>query len=82
MLDIRLLTFFEAPIVRMVDSQNKNHLRIYPYCVYTKKSSMIGTGKGGKSIWGKKFEDEIVPHLKVIAFNHCFAVYNFIIFIF
>jgi len=25
----------------------------------------IGTGKGGKSIWGEKFEDEIVPHLKV-----------------
>merc|ERR1719378_27514 len=23
-----------------------------------------GTGKGGKSIWGGKFEDEIVPHLK------------------
>lgn len=24
-----------------------------------------GTGKGGKSIWGKKFNDEIVPSLKV-----------------
>ena len=58
----------------MVDSQNVNHFRIYPYCVYTKRSSMIGTGKGGKSIWGKKFEDEIVPHLKVILFNHCFTV--------
>ncbi|XP_002156230.2 peptidyl-prolyl cis-trans isomerase-like 3 [Hydra vulgaris] len=23
-----------------------------------------GTGKGGKSIWGDKFKDEIVPHLK------------------
>merc|ERR1712189_76173 len=23
-----------------------------------------GTGKRGKSIWGGKFEDEIVPHLK------------------
>ena len=25
----------------------------------------LGSGKGGKSIWGEKFEDEIVPHLKV-----------------
>jgi hypothetical protein len=25
----------------------------------------LGTGKGGKSIWGKKFADEIVPTLKV-----------------
>jgi len=23
-----------------------------------------GTGKGGNSIWGEKFKDEIVPHLK------------------
>merc|ERR1712048_859832 len=23
-----------------------------------------GTGKGGNSIWGRKFEDEISPHLK------------------
>jgi len=23
-----------------------------------------GTGKGGKSIWGEKFPDEIVPHIK------------------
>eukprot|EP00035_Acanthoeca_spectabilis_P036907 m.42534 g.42534 ORF g.42534 m.42534 type:complete len:164 (+) comp8335_c0_seq1:307-798(+) len=23
-----------------------------------------GTGKGGKSIWGKKFEDEIIDHLR------------------
>lgn len=24
----------------------------------------VGTGKGGKSIWGKKFADEIIPTLK------------------
>jgi hypothetical protein len=27
----------------------------------------LGTGKGGKSIWGRKFEDEIVPTLKVLG---------------
>jgi len=26
---------------------------------------LIGTGKGGTSIWGKPFEDEIKPTLKV-----------------
>jgi len=29
------------------------------YCFY------LGTGKGGTSIWGKPFEDEIKPTLKV-----------------
>ena len=28
-------------------------------------SAFVGSGKGGKSIWGQKFEDEIVPYLKV-----------------
>ena len=26
---------------------------------------LIGTGKGGKSIWGKKFADELSPALRV-----------------
>lgn len=27
--------------------------------------NFIGTGKGGSSIWGKKFEDELVDEFKV-----------------
>lgn len=26
----------------------------------------IGTGRGGESIWGRKFQDELVPILKVL----------------
>ena len=28
-------------------------------------SFVVGTGKGGKSIWGKKFADELSPSLRV-----------------
>lgn len=28
-------------------------------------ASLLGTGKGGNSIWGKKFEDEFSEYLKV-----------------
>ena len=38
------------------------HRNIKDFMVQTGDPS--GTGKGGKSIWGKKYEDEIVPHLK------------------
>lgn len=38
------------------------HRNIKGFMVQTGDPS--GTGKGGKSIWGEKFEDEINPHLK------------------
>ncbi|XP_066919767.1 peptidyl-prolyl cis-trans isomerase-like 3 [Clytia hemisphaerica] len=38
------------------------HRNIKGFMVQTGDPS--GSGKGGKSIWGGKFEDEIVPHLK------------------
>lgn len=38
------------------------HRNIKEFMVQT--GDPTGSGKGGKSIWGAKFEDEIVPHLK------------------
>lgn len=32
---------------------------------FFKKNSCSGSGKGGTSIWGRKFEDEFSEHLKV-----------------
>ena len=37
----------------------------FHFMKWTYMSAFVGTGKGGKSIWGQKFEDEIVPYLKV-----------------
>lgn len=33
------------------------------------------TGKGGSSIWGRKFEDEFKENLKVILYPKLFVVF-------
>ena len=38
-----------------------------------------GSGKGGTSIWGKKFDDEFKEELKVRNPSHCFLDYCLIL---
>ena len=42
--------------------------KMYMYLIYVMLSTLLfpaGTGKGGKSIWGKRFPDELSPSLRV-----------------
>jgi peptidyl-prolyl cis-trans isomerase-like 3 len=52
---------------------NLFHRNIKGFIVQT--GDPTGTGKGGTSIWDKKFEDEYKEQLKVICWCH-FKLYN------
>lgn len=45
--------------------QNRMLTKMTFFVVLLKKKSFSGSGKGGTSIWGRKFEDEFSEHLKV-----------------
>ena len=46
----------------------------FHFMKWTYMPALVGTGKDRKSIWSQKFEDEIVPYLKVsFPWNYFFV---------